>query len=172
MLVACTPKPNAALPPQTANVQQAILLWDNPVPIPKFIRHFEIWQNNVDNRLCIQLNIFEIFEPGDNPHEIELSIGNTLQFNVDSFILPEDKLIFASIATLITRRDDKGNVIGSHGGDMSICFEVSGLSDGLHQGSISFQSTSHKQYQYEWAFKKSSQDKKIVIQLPDSLHQF
>ncbi len=166
-LVSCVPSEQnlqAPLLTQTANA-----LWSNPVPLPQFVRHIEIWKSAIDTRLCTQLNIFAIWESGDYDHDTYASIDRTLRIEVDGSLLDKSKLSFATLGIALTRTDDKGNVVGSQGGDMSICFYVDDLQDGMHQEAIYFQSTSGKSYEYEWAFRKFEQDKKTTIDLPTSL---
>jgi hypothetical protein len=169
----CSPfAPNGQLPPtQTVIAHEAQLLWVNPLSLPDAVRGLRITRSETGQSVCVILNQFFIWEPGDGAPGSNantfLSVQRTLRIEVDG--VAQNDLQIAQLLTAFFRRDSTGTVVGSHGGNISACFSAADLTAGLHLGHISFQSTSGKEFGYEWAFRVSGTASDIAIALPASL---
>jgi hypothetical protein len=154
----CATAPSPEIIAQTAQP-----LWSSPRPTPKFVRGLDLSfsQDRSVNRVCLELSQADIWEPGEY-HTYE-RVVSTARVEVDGIAQGDTEI--AQIATLLFRRDALGNEIGSHGGDISVCFNINGLRDGLHHATVTFQKRSGARIGYQWAFKTSTQNGKVVPQL-------
>lgn len=168
---ACTPSGSMPqLPPtQTQIAHEAHLLWANPLRRPSVIQNLNVnlaADRRSAHQLCVNLNQHFIWEPGDGLSGSEAdtfrSVERTIRIEVDG-ALQNDLQLFQLLTAFIMGDQ------GSHGGNISACFAISPFSDGLHLGHISFQSTSGKQYAYEWAFRIVRTADTVNAQLPAAL---
>ena len=139
---------------QASSAKIAQDLWDNPMPTPMFLEGLETQLSSTGQlfQSCIHVSQFEIWEPGDEGDEVYLNTSRTVVLDVDGEPEGRNSLDVTAIATLITRRDKSGNVLGSHGGSIAICFDLNDLKSGLHYAMLTFESTSGRVYEYRWAF--------------------
>jgi hypothetical protein len=131
-------------------------LWTNPLPKPDVIRNVEtktISRNDGKQSLCVDLNTGLLWQPGDEGESILNKIFETFGVTVDGQIVSRRNFQISEVATLIIRRDDKGNVSGSHGGPITICIFVPELTGELHTATIRFENTKRTIFIHEWAFQ-------------------
>lgn len=173
-LMGCDSKVSTPLPTltQTALAAIAQVLWNNPLPKTVGIDHIIVSTStnpNLPLRLCVVLNTRQIWEPGEYGGDTYLTIYKTAQIEIDSLPVTQDKLEISDLTILMAERDLKGNVIGSHGGETSICFKLTDIVDGIHSAAIQLQSKSGKPYGYKWAFQITREGDKISAILPAAI---
>ncbi len=174
LLAGCSPfAPNQQLPPtQTQIAHEAQLLWANPLNLPDAIRGIRITTAaGSAEQLCLMLNPFFIWEAGDgapgSDADTFLSVQRSLRIEVDG--VAQSALSVTQLPPVTFRRDSTGMVVGSHGADISACFNVADLPAGLLLGEASFQSTSGKAYGYAWAFRVAGASGARTVELPEAL---
>lgn len=129
-------------------------LWNNPFPTPQVISTLSTTYGSShqgDGRwLCAGILIYRLWEP--TSRGVEDAIMKSTGITVDGQRILPSKMSFFQFTTIIFRYDEQRNEIGSHGGDMEICFEPPPLSPGLHVATIRFESNADTPYSHEWAF--------------------
>jgi hypothetical protein len=150
---------------------ETLNLWTNPPPKPNFIRKFEFSTNELHtlNLLWVHLDEFELWEAGDHERDVFWGIMRTTHIEIDGNVQPRHRLWFSSLDMLIPRMDENGNLIGSHGGGVSICTDITELREGSHLVSIRFSTTSGKTYEYRWAFEIVREQGVMSINWPSIL---
>jgi hypothetical protein len=122
-------------------------LWENPLPLPSVMEVYE----NEGGGICVAGNAHELWELSDR--DIVRSVRDTTGVTIDGRIIPRYKLFFAEGGGLYAQFNAQGDIVDSYGGDISICFETSQLTPGLHVATIRFESNAVTPYSHEWAFK-------------------
>ncbi len=156
-----------SLPPEVA-AQTAATLWNSPLPKPAFLTALSASSSDTGlvNQICAGLKITAIWEPGDFGEDTYRRVVGTTQLEIDAFLIPSYDLSFGEEAISLLRKDSAGKIVGSHGGDISTCFNVQRLADGLHLAVLRFQTRSGKTLEHRWAFKTETQNGRLTINLP------
>jgi hypothetical protein len=129
-------------------------LWKNPLPTPGVIN--ELWTEpgqalGYKRALCVGIWTYALWE--QNERDVYLAVQDTTGITVDGQIISRRDMNIGMLTILIFRRDEQGNEIGSHGGDIHTCFEIPQLSPSLHVATIRFESNAGTPYIHEWAFR-------------------
>jgi hypothetical protein len=101
-----------------------------------------------DNRLCVTINKFWLWEPGDYEQYTQRSFRSRLQITVDGQTILIEGIDFIENETTIT--DSKNTVLGTVSGQAFTCV-VTDLGIGVHRANISFVSTAGTSYIYDWS---------------------
>ena len=160
-------------PPLTSEeISTAENLWEHPQPKTDVFMGINLWRRatgSVDE-VCAELSAFHIWEPGDFDHDVSDNVGAN-EFKVNNVVIRSSDRMYAEVATSITRFDGgwRGNVLGSHGGPIDVCFKTENVPEGLNLAELRFKSTSGKLYSYNWAFKLTKVNQVNHVELPDAI---
>jgi len=135
---------------------QALII--RPAPTPQWVASLQPFPGQIgpfDNHLCVDINKFWLWEPGDFENKVQSSFRSRLQIAVDNISVPINEISFLDDAFEIT--DNSGNVIGTNSAQAFTCV-VTDLKTGEHSATVHFVTTAGTSYTYTWAFKISSTD--------------
>jgi hypothetical protein len=108
----------------------------------------------IAERICVSLEPHDFWQADDKAdqltfhliHDTKVVIDGKITFNGDDFFS-------LSIDTLGLVRDETGQLIGSYGGTVQICFKTDNLEVGLHSATISVKTAPNNIYEYSWEFE-------------------
>lgn len=175
LLAACSPldAPPPLPPTQTQIAHKAQLLWTNPLALPDVVEGLSVTPTDASTsgRLCVTLSQAFIWEPGDGLAGTDATTFNSVQrsLRVEVDDVAQSELEVMQTFDVIFRRDANGNPAGSHGGAISVCFSAAELAIGMHVGHLKFQSTSGREFAYEWSFRVAGASGARTVELPEAI---
>lgn len=120
--------------------------------LPDFI--FDIFVSEVSDpsSICAVIDPADIYHNGDFGDDIRNQVSETISVRLDSFEIT-DTLHISMRDTIRQYLDNDGNIVGSHGGHITVCFATGGLSSGIHSASMFFQDTQEISHIFLWQFE-------------------
>ena len=130
----------------------ALFISSHPFPTPSFVNQATLWYGNsgFEEALCISIAESAIWKPGQFYPVTYDEVNRSFQISIDGY--GPIKVSFYQSGGIITRYDGNSNIIGSHGGTTTVCFDGDLTYHGNHYASIQFESGGI-QYKYIWNFK-------------------
>ena len=151
LLLACVSCSSNAAP---MPIEQAQELWENPPPTPNFINYSTRSSDEFafeTEDVCVAVNEYNIWEPGDNGNDTSEAIQRTARLYVDNRRITNLRFGVGTAAVIrfgATRQD----VLGSHNFGTGVCFDTSNFPPGYYTAMLQFASTSGIEYSHTWAF--------------------
>lgn len=105
----------------------------------------------LDNEICAIVDQEALWETGEEATELRERIVSNTSISIDGSVISADKIFDISrpIAISIIR---EGKVVGSHGGDLQICFSISDVVTGHHQVILAISNLEGKKSSASWTF--------------------
>ncbi len=133
-------------------------LWENPLPLPKFISTVETAPSNgkgTAQNICADIASPALWRLGNTANNLSAHIVHTLEITVDDQAISQehiDVLVYLPEAII---HDPFGwrIMLGTAGGPIVTCFDVSHLPDGLHKATLKTETTLGEKYSFAWAFQ-------------------
>jgi hypothetical protein len=148
-IAACTNETTLTpIPPSTLQALQ-----QDPLPRPPFVYNYTTiaGQSGFEEDVCLGINEAEVWETGDFGGDVYHTVQQTTTVRVDGNVLSDLK--FYQLTSSLYHYDTNQNLIGSHGGGISVCFDVLNASPGLHLANLDLRSTSGVPHAFSWVFE-------------------
>lgn len=132
---------------------------------PEFVSR--VFISEISGRdLCIELDLETVWRTGDYIPETSDSVFETMKVSLNGLQLEDFWIEIRDIPYEVY--DAQNELIGSYGGPLAVCLDVSGLSLGSHIAAIEFLNTADEVYNYSIRFEivPTEDSKELTIILP------
>ena len=104
---------------------------------------------------CAVLNLGELWRIGNTSNALTKTVLDNLQVTVDNQPISPKDISTSDFLNLTVKTDPFGlnMFLGSYGGPIMVCFNVSEFTNGQHMVILSTQNTWHEEYSHTWSFK-------------------
>jgi hypothetical protein len=99
--------------------------------------------------MCIAISQRSVWEPGNTATQLYEHITSSVKVTIDD---QEIERIANQSRTIEISVIEDGQVVGSHGSTLDLCFSVAGLATGNHVGNMQIVSSSGRMFSYDWEF--------------------
>ncbi len=101
--------------------------------------------------MCLAISPLAIWESGDTATQLRDQIASSTNITIDGELISSNRISYRSRPIEISVIED-GQVVGSHGGTLNICFSVAHLRSGDHTGHIQITASSGREFSDNWEF--------------------
>lgn len=116
--------------------------------IPDFIVNNKY--DSDDKQMCSVISQKTLWRSNDTANKLGDQIANSSVINLD------DNEVRKSVKTYneIYPVGNNGQILGTYGGNIELCFDVEDVPKGIHKVTIDFVITSGEKFIYSWSFRK------------------